>query len=183
MKLICRYQALGLQYLLLLVAVSLSASPGIAVAQSETARSELEALHEQVEDLSRLAVRTQSHIMVDVEYHFSNLWFAGRNEQWDLASFYLRETDSHLGWTVRVRPVRSIRGGGSVDLQPFQQSIEQSGFAQLESAIEQKDAGEFEAAYRRTLTQCYACHQAAGLGYLQPHIPEMPLSSLMLQPK
>ena len=171
------------QCLPLFIAVLLSVLPGTAVPQDATIQSELEALRKQVEELSNLAVRTQSHIMVDVEYHFSNLWFAGRNEQWELASFYLRETDSHLGWTVRVRPVRSIRGGGSVDLRPFQQSIEQSGFAQLESAIEQEDVGDFEAAYRQTLTQCYACHQASGFGYLEHHIPEMPLSPLMLQPE
>ncbi len=171
------------QCLPLFVVVLLGALPGTAVPQDATIQSELEALRKQVEELSNLAVRTQSHIMVDVEYHFSNLWFAGRNEQWELASFYLRETDSHLRWTVRVRPVRSIRGGGSVDLRPFQQSIEQSGFAQLESAIEQEDVGEFEAAYRRTLTQCHACHQAAGFAYLEHHIPEMPLSPLMLQPE
>ena len=97
------------QCLPLFIAVLLSVLPGTAVPQDATIQSELEALRKQVEELSNLAVRTQSHIMVDVEYHFSNLWFAGRNEQWELASFYLRETDSHLGWTVRVRPVRSIR--------------------------------------------------------------------------
>lgn len=171
------------QSLPLFAAVLLGSLPATAVPQDQAVQSELEALHKQVEELSKLAVRTQSHIMVDVEYQFSNLWFAGRNGQWELASFYLRETDSHLGWTVRVRPVRSIRGGGSVDLQPFQQSIEQVGFVQLESAIEREDVDEFEAAYRRTMTQCYACHQAAGLTYLQPHIPETPPSPLMIQPE
>ena len=169
------------QHLLVILTVSVCALPGTAVTQDETTQSELEALRQQVEELNNLAVRTQSHIMVDLEYHFSNLWFAARNEQWDLASFYLRETDSHLRWTVRVRPIRSIRGGGSVDLQPFMQSIEQSGFAQLETAIANVDVGEFESAYRQTLTQCFACHQAAGLGYLEPHVPEKSLSPLMLR--
>jgi hypothetical protein len=165
------------------VAVLIGALPGIAAPQDLATQTQLEALQKQVEELSNVAVRTQSHIMMDVEYHFSNLWFAARNSQWELASFYLRETDSHLRWTVRVRPVRSIRGGESVDLRPFQQAIEQSAFAQLESAIEQENAGEFEAAYRQTLSQCYACHQAAGLSYLEPHMPEMPSSPLMLQPQ
>lgn len=166
-----------------LAAVFLGVLPGVAAAQDDPAESELEALHAQIEELSNLAVRTQSHIMMDVEYHFANLWFAARNQQWELAAFYLRETDSHLRWTVRVRPVRSVRGGGSVDLQPFQESIEQSAFTRLENAIENKDAREFEAAYAQTLTQCHACHQAAGLAYLQPHIPATPPSPLMLQPQ
>ncbi len=165
----------------LLMAVLLGGLPGAAMPQQGESESALEALREQVEELSNVAVRTQSHIMIDVEYHFSNLWFAARNGQWELASFYLRETDSHLRWTVRVRPTRSVRGGGSVDLPPFLQSIEQTGFAELERAIADTDVPGFEAAYRQTLTQCYACHQAAGLGYLEPHIPEMALSSLMLR--
>lgn len=164
------------------LAVLLIGLPGIGETQDDTTQLELETLREQVEELSNLAVRTQSHVMVDVEYHFSNLWFAGQNRQWELASFYLRETGSHLRWTVRVRPVRSIRGGGgSVDLQPFEQRIEQSGLAQLEGAIERENIGEFEDAYRRTMTECYACHQAAGFGYLEPHMPEIPLSPLMLE--
>jgi len=168
--------------LLIVLAVALLTLPGLATSQDDTAQSELEALRKQVDELTNLAVRTQSHVMVDVEYHFANLWYAGHNQQWDLAAFYLRETDSHLRWTVRIRPVRTLRGsGGSVELQPFQDVIKQAGFSRLEAAIEHKDLGEFEDAYTGTLTQCYACHQAAGLGYLKPHIPEMPLSPLMLE--
>ena len=166
-----------------LLAFAAAAFPGVAAPQDDAAQSELQALRAEVDELSNLAVRTQSHIMIDVEYQFANLWFAGRNEQWELAAFYLREADSHLRWTVRVRPMRSIRGGGTVDLEPFQQSIEQAGFAQLESAIDERNTSGFEAAYRQTLAQCFACHQAAGLGYLEPHIPDAPRSPLMLQPQ
>ena len=173
----------GLRHVLAFAVVLITALPRAAIPQNEAVQPDVEELRQQVAELSNLAVRTQSHIMVDVEYHFANLWFAARNAQWDLASFYMRETASHLAWTVRVRPVRSIRGGGSVDLQPFEQSIRQSGFAQLETALEKQDVGEFEAAYRQTMTQCYACHQAAGLGYLEPHVPDGPLSSLMLRPQ
>ena len=177
-----RTAVLGSRKLAIILAVALVALPGPATSQDDTDQSELEALRKQVEELTNLAVRTQSHVMVDVEYHFSNLWFAGHNAQWDLASFYLRETDSHLRWTVRIRPVRTIRGtGGTVELMPFQQRIEQSGLSRLEEAIEKHAIDEFEDAYTSTMTECYACHQAAGLGYLKPHIPEMPLSPLMLE--
>ena len=166
----------------LLLGILSCALPGTAVTQDEATQSELEALRDQVEQLSNLAVRTQSHVMVDVEYHFSNLWFAVHNQQWELASFYLRETDSHLRWTVRMRPIRSIRDtGNTVNLQPFLQAIEESGLAQLESAVENQNVDKFEAAYRMAMTECYACHQAAGLAYLQPHLPRMPLSPLMLE--
>ena len=171
------------QSLSLLFAVLLGAVAGTAASQEDPAESELESLRQQVEQLSELAVRTQSHVMVDVEQHIANLWFAAQNAQWDLAAFYMREADSHLGWTVRIRPMRSVRGGGSVDLRPFQQAIKQSGFAALGAAIESRDISAFETAYTQTLAQCYACHQAAGLGYLHPHIPDRPPSPLMIEMK
>ncbi len=34
----------------------------------------------------------QSHAMIDVDYHFSNLWFAAQNANWPLAASYLNET-------------------------------------------------------------------------------------------
>lgn len=150
-------------------------------ASSQDDDSDLASLRQQIAELSQLAVRTQSHVMIDVEYQFSNLWFAGQSGQWDLAAFYLRETRSHLGWTVRMRPVRNVAGGGTVDLQTFQQAIEQSGFTDLAHAIEQKDTDAFLAAYKETLPECHACHTASGLGYLEPHIPDHAPSPLMIQ--
>ena len=165
----------------LLVAGFCSVMSTAALAQQESLQAHVDTLRKQVEELNTVAVKTQSHIMIDVEYQFSNLWFAARNDQWDLAAFYLRETKSHLGWTVRVRPVRNVAGGGTVELAPFQRSSEQGGFARLASTIEQKDVKAFTAAYRETLPQCHSCHEAAGLGYLEPHIPEHAPSTLMIK--
>src|SRR5438552_19105324 len=38
----------------------------------------------------------QSHAMVDVGYHFANLWFSADKENWTLARYYLQEPRSHL---------------------------------------------------------------------------------------
>jgi hypothetical protein len=59
-------------------------------------------------DALRALMPSQSHAMMDVDYQFSNLWFAGTNENWPLAQFYLNETRSHLRWAVRIRPVRRL---------------------------------------------------------------------------
>jgi hypothetical protein len=154
-----------------------------ASGQQSAEGSEADSLRHEVDELTQLAVRTQSHVMIDVEYHFTNLWFAAEREQWDLASFYLREARSHLDWTVRIRPVRNVAGGGTVDLRPFQQIIKDQGFAQIAATLERKDHEAFVAAYRQTLSQCYACHTASGLPYLEPHTPEQPLSMLMIAPR
>ena len=50
--------------------------------------------------------------MADVGDHFTNLWFAGKAENWPLADFYLGETKSHLRWAVTTsRSARTTRGG------------------------------------------------------------------------
>ena len=68
----------------------------------------------------------QSHAMVDVGYHFANLWFAADKENWPLAKYYLQETRSHLNWAVRLHPVRTTTAGYEVDLKGILQAIDNS---------------------------------------------------------
>lgn len=163
------------------LAGALLLAPLVSFAQDDALKAKLDEMQAKIQELDNVAVRTQSHMMIDVEYNFANLWFAAANKQWDLAAFYGREAVSHIGWTVRVRPVRNIRGGGTVDLKPYQQSIEDNGFKPIQAAIEKKDLAAFKTAYQQTLPLCHSCHTGSGLGYLEPHVPSQPLSPLMLK--
>ena len=150
-----------------------------ALAQTEpTPPPDVAALKAEIDALKRL-VPSQSHAMTDVDYQFSNLWFAAQNRNWPLAEFYLNETRSHLNWAVRIRPVRKLSNGGELELQPVLDGVEKSSLAQLKSAIAGKDPAAFEAAYRQTITECYACHKLAGKPYLRPHIPEAPAARMI----
>ena len=120
---------------------------------------------------------SQSHAMADVEYHFSNLYFAAKAENWPLAAFYWKETVSHMRWAVRIIPVRKDLAGDDVRLRDILQSIEQSPWMQIGKTIEAKDVAQFEAAYRYTLEGCYSCHKASGKPYLRPRIPVRPAST------
>jgi hypothetical protein len=73
-------------------------------ASSQTSSENLAARVKAVEDL----IPSQSHMMADVGDHFTNLWFAGRAQNWPLADFYLGETKSHLRWAVRRIPIRNF---------------------------------------------------------------------------
>ena len=151
----------------------------IALAQGQgAAEPDVAALKAEIEALRRL-VPSQSHAMADVDYQFSNLWFAGKNANWPLAEFYLNETRSHLNWAVRIRPVRKLSSGAALDLRPMLQGVEGSSLTQLRTAIEKTDPKAFEAAYRQTITECYACHKLAEKPYLRPHIPESPASRMI----
>jgi len=121
----------------------------------------------------------QAHAMVDVGYHFANLWFAADKQNWPLANYYLGETRSHLQWAVRIHPVRKTSAGAEVDLKGILDAIDNSFLAQIKKSIEIKDASGFKAAYRQTLTGCYACHTACEKPYLYPIVPNAPAVSIL----
>lgn len=154
-----------------------------AARAQDAPQSDIAALKSEVDALKRL-VPSQSHAMADVDYHFSNLWFAAQNANWPLAGFYLNETRSHLNWAVRIRPVRKLSSGAELDLRALLQGVENSSLAELGAAISKHDSRAVEAAYRQTLTECYACHKAAEKPYLRPRIPEAPATRMInLDPK
>lgn len=130
-------------------------------------------------DELRALLPSQSHAMMDVEYHFTNLWFAGHASNWPLATFYLNETRSHVQWTVRLRPVRKLSSGQDLELRPLFESFEHGGIDILRTSVEHKDAKAFESAYRETMAHCYACHVAAEKPFLKLGIPREPSARLI----
>src|SRR5882724_10208644 len=121
----------------------------------------------------------QSHAKVDVGYHFANLWFAAEKRNWPLAKYYLEETRSHLNWAVRIRPVRTTKAGGEVDLKGILQAIDNSLLTEIDGAITNKDEAKFKAAYRQTLEGCYACHNACEKPFLRPQVPSAPSVTIL----
>ena len=148
-----------------------------AQAPSQDTAAALAAMQADIAHLKDV-VPSQSHTMADVAYHFSNVWFAGKKSNWALAAFNLRETRQHIRWTIRVRPVRKL-GDSPVELQPIWDTIDNGVMNNLQKAIDEKDVDKFETAYKRILTACYACHQAAGLPYLRPVIPSAPPQTII----
>jgi hypothetical protein len=96
--------------------------------------------------------------MMDVDYHFADLWFAGQSKNWPLAQFYLNETRSHLRWSVRIIPVRRIPGG-EVDLRGLLEAVDRTNLTEIGKAIDDRNTEGFTGAYRRTLEGCYSCHK------------------------
>jgi hypothetical protein len=135
-------------------------------AETEQMRADIKRLQEVAPD--------QAHAMTSVAYHFNNLWFATKAENWPLAEFYWGETRSHLRWAVRVIPVRKDSAKRDVDLRAILESVENSPLKQLQEAIKAKDREKVVAAYKFTLEGCYACHKASEKPYLRPQIPERP---------
>jgi len=119
--------------------------------------------------------------MVAVDYHASNLWFAGKAENWPLADYYWKQTLNHIRLSVRVKgtPDRPGQPGNQARLADIAKAIETSPSTQVGAAIEKKDLRGFLVSYRTLLEGCYACHKAAGLPFLRPRMPAPPASSII----
>jgi len=141
-------------------------------------KPDLASLQAEIERLKQV-VPDQAHAMQDVDYHFTNLWFAASQGNWPLAQFYFGETRSHLRWAVRIIPVRKDNAGKEVKLQDILQAVENGPLKQLEDSIKAKEREKFVAAYEFMLTSCYACHKTADKPYLRPRIPEHPASAII----
>lgn len=153
--------------------------PSVALAQQAVQpKPDLASLQAEIERLKQV-VPDQAHAMHDVDYHFTNLWFAASQSNWPLAQFYFNETRSHLRWAVRIIPVRKDNAGKEVKLQDILQAVENSALKQLEEAIKANDREKFVAAYEFTLLSCYSCHKASDKPYLRPRIPDHPASAMM----
>lgn len=159
----------------LLVLLAVWLAPG-SITSCAADDADLAKLRTELEQL-RGRLPSQSHAMMDVGYHFSNLWFAGQHKNWPLAQFYLDETRSHLRWAVRIVPVRRTRGG-EVDLRGLLEAVDQS-LSDVGRAVAAKNVEAFVAAYKETLEGCYTCHKAADKPYLRPRIPEQPKTKII----
>ena len=146
------------------------AAPALS-ADAATLRADIERLKTIVPD--------QSHAMKDVDYHFTNLWFAGKSENWPLADFYWKETMSHIKWAVRIIPIRKDNAGREIKLAEILQAIEMTPSMQMGEVIKDQNGGKFESTYRFVLEGCYSCHRAVDKPFLRLQIPERPATSIM----
>ena len=139
---------------------------------------ELSALKAEVTRLKGM-VPDQSHAMSDVGSHFTNLWFAGQQENWPLAQFCSDEVRSHLRWAVRIIPKRKDAEGREIDLGGILGGLETSTLKDLDQAVKAKDKGKFTAAYKLQMEGCMACHRATNKPYIRLHIPEKPDAGIL----
>jgi hypothetical protein len=146
--------------------------------KTEAAKVDLTALNNDVARLKSI-VPSNSHIMEDVSFHYSNLWFAGQKKNWPLAMFYYNESRNHIRWLLQKNPTTKTPEGEVVNLQGIFDGIDTSSLPMLKKSIEDKNLAEFTSAYKLMLEACYSCHKSAGRPYLRPMIPTVPPQSII----
>jgi hypothetical protein len=117
--------------------------------------------------------------MADVGYHMSHAWFAGKSKNWPLARFYVDETRSHIGWAVKIKPVRKGPGNADFPLQPYADAVNNGPLADILAAIQKQDSEGYTKSFQAALTACYACHVASEKPYLRLQIPPSPDGSII----
>ena len=155
-------------------------SKAIPPAQAQPARPavDLNGLAAEIETIKG-KLPDQAHAMQDVGYHFSNLWFAGQHEHWDLAEFYWLETRSHLQWAVRIIPIRKNLAGEDIILKDILEGFENGPLKQLHDAIAARDKSAFDKTYRTCVETCYSCHKVSDKPFIRPQIPTQPESPMI----
>ena len=138
----------------------------------------LESLPAEVAQLKAL-VPSNSHIMMDVQFHWMNLWFAGQKKNWELAQYFFNESRNHIRWLITKSPTTRGPDGKDVDLKGIFDGIDTSSLAAVKAAIDKKDSLQFAAAYKTMLESCYACHKSAGRPYLRPTMPQAASQSMI----
>ena len=75
-------------------------TPAVSAQQGRrNALPTMESLPAEVAQLKAL-VPSNSHIMMDVQFHWTNLWFAGRKKNWPLALYFFNESRVHIQWLI-----------------------------------------------------------------------------------
>src|SRR5471030_2524614 len=78
----------------------------------------------------KLLIPTNSTIMMDVQWHWTNLWWAGKKRNWPLAQYYFNEARGHIQQLVRKNPtIRNQVDGKDVELQGIFDGIDTSSLA------------------------------------------------------
>jgi hypothetical protein len=158
----------GTASMLLVTTASFTASAADADKKSDA--DTIAALRAENEHL-RTLIPSQSHAMMDVAYHFTNLYFAGTRGNWPLAQFYFNEAHSHIQWMIRLNPVRKS-SHGDVHLEEIFTAFDSTLLNDLKSKIAAKDGAGFKTAYKAALGGCNSCHIASDKPFLKITIPK-----------
>ena len=127
---------------------------------------------------------SNSHIMMDVQFHWTNLWFAAQKKDWAFAQYQFNEMRGHIQWLMRKSPIIRGQDGMDVDVKSIFDAIDTSSLADVKAAIEKKDSVKFATTYKTMIESCYSCHKAVGRSYLRPMIPTAPAMTVInLDPK
>lgn len=103
--------------------------------------------------------------MTNIQIHHAKLWFAGQNENWELADFELKEIEENIDNLKKFRPERK-ETQMVIMINPQLDSVNMS--------IQQKNPALFKTSFTSLTNRCNTCHKLVNYGFNRVKIPETP---------
>lgn len=103
--------------------------------------------------------------MSSIQVHHNKLWFAGQNQNWQLANFEISEIKESLDGIKRYCTDRTETNSIGMIEQPLRN---------VSNAIQQKNSIEFKNSYIILTSTCNNCHQVTQHGFNIITIPTVP---------
>lgn len=104
-----------------------------------------------------------------IQREHAKLWYAGKAHNWPLAAYQLSEIKEVMSDVQDVAPTFK-----NLPLATMLDAVITGEVAQLEKAVDAKNAKAFAAGYGKLTAACNACHQATGNGFIVIQRPGAP---------
>jgi len=98
--------------------------------------------------------------MAETAYRYSELYWAGRDRNWDYADYQIGKIETAVANGVERRPRRAASA-----------RMLDGAVAPVRSAIAQRDAAAFDSAFTTLTATCNACHQAERVPFIRVQPP------------
>lgn len=123
-------------------------------------------LQNRVDSLSQKVSETYTpgmgEFMGSIQTHHSKLWFAGQNQNWQLANFEVHEMTEALENIQKYNSYRTEAKNLNVLTSPLKK---------ITIAIENKNMADFKNSFILITNTCNVCHKAMGFGFNVVKIP------------
>jgi len=116
--------------------------------------------------------------MTATQLRHAKLWFAGKDDNWNLAAYEIDEIKEGLEDAARLHPTFD-----GVPVAEMIKTIINPRIERLEKAVERKNSTQFIAAFDELTNGCNSCHAGAGKPFIHIQRPtEPPLTNQNFAP-
>jgi hypothetical protein len=127
------------------------------------------ALQSRIDSLEKKLATTYKpgfgEFMSSIQVHHAKLWFAGKNQNWELADFEIHE----IGETIDAIKEYQTEREESKKVDMLKPSLDA-----VNDAIQKKDSALFNSSYLLLTSTCNNCHKAVNFGFNVVKVPETP---------
>ena len=150
----------GMRILLFLLSVAMFAKCNYQADNSKSLPSRVESLEKKLATIYKPGF---GEFMSSIQVHHAKLWFAGKNQNWELADFEMHE----IAETLDAIKKYQIEREESKKVDMLKPSLDA-----VNDAIQKKDSFLFNSSYRLLTSTCNNCHKAVNFGFNIVKVPE-----------